>query len=418
MLNSNYLCTLDISSSKIAAVVAQIKKDRVSDIFFEIALSRGIKKGTVIDPIELVGVITGVLKTLKSASGIKIKYLSANISGQDISTRHSRAIIPLAERGNKVITPSDIYRANEQARILGSSLEEEIIHSVPYSYAIDSKTNILNPAGLYSHRLEVDLYLVFAKLAGVQSLARAINQSGYEIKDLFFSGLATSAAIFDFVPTEGVEVVCDIGSDIIEILVFRNGRLSDIDILPIGGDDITLKISDELKIPFELAEEVKRSHAIVGEHAQLPEDKEILVKKHDIYKPIKERVVVELSTREAKQLCQTIKEKLDKMVPTQRITNFICCGRTVMLDGFLEALENALGISVKLARIANPEIAGLVKRYDSLSGQRYLAYLTALGLLCQSLHREQAHTLYTIQPPRNVFIKVFQKVREVYQEYF
>jgi len=418
MLGNNYLCALDISSSKIAAIVSQIRKGRIGEIFFEIAPSRGIKYGTVVDPIELVNSITAVLKSLKNSSGINIKYLSANISGQDISTRHSRAIIPLAERGNKVITPSDIYKANEQARILGSSLEEEIIHSVPYNYAIDSKTDILNPAGLYSHRLEVDLYLIFAKLAGVQSLGRAINQSGYEIRDFFFSGLATSAAIFGSDTREGVEVVCDIGSDTTEMLIFRNGRLSDIKIVSIGGDDITGKLSDELKIPFELAEEVKRAHALVGDHIQLAEEKEILIKKQDIYKPIKEKIIVEITTQEAKRLCQVIKDKLDKMVPTQRIANFICCGRTVMLDGFLETLENTLGVSVKLARLANPEISGLATRYDALAGQRYLAYLTALGLLCQSLHRQQSLTLYTPEPPRSIFIKVFNKVREVYQEYF
>ncbi len=418
MLNSNYLCALDIGSSKIAAAVARIKKGRISDIFLESAESRGVKKGTVVDLIELVGAIGNVLTSLKAACGINIKYLSVNISGQDISSRHSRAIIPLAERGNKVITPSDIYKVNEQARILGSSLEEEIIHCVPYSYAIDSKTNIINPAGLYSHRLEVDLYLIFAKLAGIQSFARAVNQAGYEIRDFFFSGLATSAAVFGSAPPEEVEIVCDIGSDITEMLVFRNGRFCDVEILTIGGDDITARLSDELKIPFELAEEIKRQHGFVGEHNRLTEDKEILVKKRDIYKPIKEKAVVELTTREAKRICQTIKEKMDKMVPTQRVANFICVGRTVMLEGFLESLESNLGISIKLGRLLNPEIAGLANRYDSLSGQRYLTYLTSLGLICQSLHREQAHTLYAPQPPRNVLVKAFHKVREVYQEYF
>jgi hypothetical protein len=89
-----------------------------------------------------------------------------------------------------------------------------------------------------------------------------------------------------------------------------------------------------------------------------------------------------------------------------------------MLDGFLESLENALGIAVRLGRIRNPEIAGLVNRYDSLSGQRYLTYLTSLGLICQSLHCEQAHTLYAIDSPHNIISRAFCKIQEIYQEYF
>ena len=119
-----------------------------------------------------------------------------NRSFQNILTKHSHAIIPLAERGNKVITSTDIASANEQARILGSSLEEEIIHVIPSSYSIDSKNNVINPVGLYSHRLEADLFLICAKLSSLQSLSRAVSQAGYEIKNLSFSGLATSRAVF------------------------------------------------------------------------------------------------------------------------------------------------------------------------------------------------------------------------------
>ena len=418
MLRDNYICALDISSSKIAAIVARISKRRISELFFEVGPSKGVKKGVVADTIGLVSSVSAVLKSLKASSGINIKTLNVNISGEDISTRHSRAIIPLVERGNKVITPSDVSRVNEQARILGSSLQEEIIHSLPYSYAIDSKANIVNPVGLYSHRLEVDLYLIFAKLSGVQSLARAVNQCGFDIGDIFFSGLATSIAVFDNNPREGVEVLCDIGSDTTDMLVFRNGRLSDVDVIYCGGDDITVKVSDELKIPFELAEEVKRSHAFMGEYSHLAEDKEILVKKQDIYKPIPEKKVIEIAAREGRRLCDAIKDKLERMVPSQRVISFICVGRTVMLDGFLESLENALGIAVRLGRIRNPEIAGLVNRYDSLSGQRYLTYLTSLGLICQSLHCEQAHTLYAIDSPHNIISRAFCKIQEIYQEYF
>ncbi len=160
---SNYISALDIGSSKIAACVAKVKKGSITGIFFDSIPSKGVSRGVIVDAIALVGSIGKLLKNLKVKSGINIKFIYTNISGSDIVTKHSRAIIPLAERGNKVITLSDIQRVNEQARVLGSSLEEEIIHLIPSSYTIDSKNNVANPIGLYSHRLEVDLYLVCTK---------------------------------------------------------------------------------------------------------------------------------------------------------------------------------------------------------------------------------------------------------------
>jgi cell division ATPase FtsA len=75
-------------------------------------------------------------------SGVKIRNIYTNIPAPNVIVKHSRAIIPLAERGNKVVTPSDVMRVNHQAKVLGANLEEEIIHRIPYSYSVDSKEGV------------------------------------------------------------------------------------------------------------------------------------------------------------------------------------------------------------------------------------------------------------------------------------
>ncbi|MFA5063503.1 MAG: cell division protein FtsA [Candidatus Omnitrophota bacterium] len=415
---NNYICTLDIGSSKISACVALFKKKRLSSIHFETLPVKGMREGTVVDSIGLIGSIGKVLKNLKAKSGVNIKFVSVNISGQDISTKRSRAIIPLAERGNKVITVSDMQKANEQARVLGSSLEEEIIHMIPSSYTIDSKGNINNPLGLYSHRLEVELYLVCGKLSSVQSLARVINHAGYEIKDLYFSGLATSKAVFNQKAREGLNLLCDIGSDTTEILIFQDGLLKDIQVLAFGGDDLTNELSDVLKINFDLAEDIKRSSGIIGGVDQIGEDREILVKRSEFYKPIKQRLVAEIVTSSAKRICAKIKEAVENKISLYDINNFVVTGRTVLIEGFIETLENALAIPVKLGRITSLEIISIIKENDELSGQKYLTYLTCIGMLCEALEAKPLGILPLHQPAKNLFFKAVNRVKEVYQEYF
>jgi len=418
MLKNNYICALDIGSSKISAVVAEIKKKKVSAVFFENAPVKGMKRGTIVNSIELVGSIEQALNKLSAKSGINIKFIYANISGQDITTTHSHAIIPLAERGNKVIMPSDIQKVNEQARILGSNLEEEIIHQVPFSYSIDSKNKTLNPLGLYSHKLEVDLYLICGKLAPIQSLIRAVNQAGFQIKNLFFSGLATAEAVFSSELKKGENILCDIGSDITEILLFKDGSLRHIEVLAIGGDDLTNALGDELKIPLELAEDLKLTHASIAEPSQIDDTKEILIKKNNAYASVKQRSVVEIVTTKAKSMSEAIKDSIDKIVPGHQLNYVIAVGRTVLLEGFLEMLESTLGISVKLGHTANPDIISLLGRDDTLSRQKYLVYVTALGIICQALQKERPQILSSYQPSPNLLVKAVNRVREMYQEYF
>jgi cell division protein FtsA len=418
MFNNNYICALDIGSSKIAACVARIKRGRINNISFDSLPAKGIKEGIIVDSIDLVSSVTKLLKNLKNKSGINIKFLYSNISGKNIITKHSHATVPLAERGNKIITVLDLEKVNEQARILGLNLEEEIIQKIPFGYTIDTSSNILNPLGLYSHKLGVDLYLICAKLSSLQSLSRLINQSGYQIKGLFFSGLATSRAVFNKELKEGFNLVCDIGCDIAELLLFKNGLLCDIEILSLGGNDLTLQIQNALQVPFDLAEDIKKSYGIIGDPMEIEEDREILVKKGSIYKTIKQRFVTEVINSKAKSICSIIKDTIEKKVQPYKVNNFIVTGRSVLLEGFIETLESLLEIPVKLGRIMNPEILSVTKEDSALLGQKYLTYLTALGIICQAQEESMPQILPTHKPAKNFISKAINRFKEIYQEYF
>jgi len=418
MLNNSYLCAIDIGSNKISAALAVIKKNKISNIFFDCFVSRGVKEGIIVDATELVICLTKILKSLKAKSGLKIKFIHTNFSGKDISTKHSHAIIPLADRGNKVITSTDIATANEQARILGSSLEYEIIHVIPSSYSIDSKSNVINPIGLYSHRLEVDLYLLCARLASLQSLNRVISQAGYEIRGLSFSGLATAKAVLGVEEKRGLSVFCDVGSDVTELLIFKDGLLQSIQILPLGGNSMTQQLSEGLKINFELAEDIKRSYGVIGDINIIPEDKEILVKKDEFYKPIKQRDVAAMATNSSRLICTQIKEVVERKAAIHEIDHFIMVGKTLLTEGFIEMMENVIGLPVAIGRVNNPQIAALVKGNSELSGQKYLAYLTCLGMICEDIENKATGNLALVKPAKNLVIKALNRLKEVYQEYF
>jgi len=82
-------------------------------------------------------------------------------------------------------------------------------------------------------------------------------------------------------------------------------------------------------------------------------------------------------------------------------------------------LESALGLRVVCGRITDPELIPFVNKNDVLSGQKYLAYLTALGIISRQFKDilpGKGDSSYKI--PDNPFLKIIHKAREVYQEYF
>jgi cell division protein FtsA len=380
---------------------------------------RALSKGSVIESIELTRSIEKVMDGLKSKSGINIKSVYANISGQDIIVKHSHALVPLWDKRGKVITVNDIQKVNEQALILGANLDDEVLMSLPNDYSVDMEKRIANPLGLFSRRLGVDVTLICGKSAAVRSFYHVINSAGYDVKDLVLSGLATAEIIFNKENHEGINVLCDIGADVTEILIFKNGVLTHIEIALMGGDGISLALQEEFKISFDAAEEIKKSYGVIGNLPEASKDKEILLKEEDMYKPIKQGVVADIVTSRAQEMCLKLKECIGGHAELGDINNFFAAGRTVLQDGFLELLEGAMGIPVRLGRVAHPQIIPLANQNAFvLSSQKYLTFLTSLGIICWAVRKQSPQFPPSAQSARNPIFKVINKVRELYREYF
>ncbi|MFC1675423.1 cell division FtsA domain-containing protein [Candidatus Omnitrophota bacterium] len=415
---SSHICTIDVGSSKIAATLVVMRAGKIFRIYADSVISGGVKKGSVVDSGQLSKAVSQVLENLSEKSKVRIRSVYAAVSGDEIFTRRSSAVIPLTERGNKLIGAGDLRKVNRQARILGVKLEEELMHEIPLSYGIDSKRGVLNPLGLYSHRLEVQLYLVSARLASVQALEHSINQAGFELRDVYFSGMATERIIAERGPLPGINVICDLGSEVSELLITRDGVTAHIEVLPIGGQMVTSVLSHALEITPELAEDVKRSHGVVGADHKPCAKSEILVKKGGLYAPIDVSPVPGIVTVEAKRICDAIKKSIEKVTPCGKVHSVTVAGRAALLEGFLEALENTLGVTCRLARIQDAEMLAVVNKEQEFTGHKYINYLTCLGAVLLALRPEGASSCVPIQASRNPVQRAINKVKEVYEEYF
>ncbi|MCM8771397.1 MAG: hypothetical protein NC936_06025 [Candidatus Omnitrophica bacterium] len=418
-MKNNYICSVDLGSSKLAGMVCIFNKTgQIIDIVMDVLPSKGIRNGKIFDFQELSLVLEDLLKKLQKSSGLKIKGFFTNISANEVRTGHSRAIMPLAERGSRVITDTDLRRINEQAKILGTSLEEEIIHQISHGYIVDGQNYCLNPSQLYAHRLEVDLYLVYARLSYIQNISRLASQLGFSIKGIYYCGLANQQIIFGNDKRHTLDIFCDIGADTVELTVFKDGILQGIAALVGGGDNITEAISKELNIPLSLAQEIKQSWAVIGNYQDLPEEKEVMVKRANTYVAVKQREISRIATEQASRLCQAIKEALDKLSLNSAIDNLVIAGRTVLQEGFLEKLEELTGITVKLARISElPFMNKEIGNQLTSSSSKALTYLNALGLSIYAWEVMQREA-FKIIPPLKSLAGVIHKVKEIYQQYF
>ncbi len=407
-MRERFIAGLDIGTSKIAASIAKVdKRGNVDLLAIEDSPSRGISRGLVTDLAQLSQTIQETMGNLKKRSSAKPDDIYAGIKGMHLTALHSRALIPLLDRGNKVITSLDIRKVNNQARILGLSLEDESIHEFAQSYVIDGNNKVDNPLGLYGHKLEVDLFMITGRVSQIENLIRATSNAGYRIKNFIFSGLAASLVTLEEEEKQKGCCLINIGAGSTEILTFQGGILRNLEIIPLGGYNLSEAIASALKIPLNLAEELKISYGAVAA-SELEEDEDILVRKSSTYNSVSRRNICEAIEPDANRLIEAIKQKIDQSDYRKYFSSgVVITGGTSLLYGFLEKLESELGLSVKLAKI----------KQKALPSTKAPIYATTIGLLhCGIQVFLENGSL--VNKSKKVSNNLVNRIKEIYHEYF
>jgi len=436
-----YICGIDIGSSKVAACLGAFRGKELVNLWWDSVPAVGVKQGYLQDIQGLTASVSQLLKKIKSKSGATVRSAYLGIASQNIIAKHSKAVIALAERGNKSVTDADIRRARQQAQILGSCLEEEMLHAATLSYRIDSEDEVTTPLGLYGHQLKVDMYLICVKSAYINTITEIADRLGLKLNGVTLSGLAASQAVFNPGKTKGLNVLCDVGKDITQILIFYDNELRHCQMLGIGGEDLTLGLYRELNIPYSLAEEVKVSYGRVQHNYnfQNPErgsgsglkdisqlevpDKEIIIKKDKDYSTLSQNLIIQILSRGSRCIAEAIRDAVKPHILAiaspvfpEKVTLYVS-GRTACLDGFLESLEVVVGLPVKMARITNSTLLAPLMRQHLLYGAPILNYLASFGLIADAIKLE--HRASLPQPNlRNFPSYILYKLKEIYQEYF
>lgn len=398
---------LEIASDVLTAVRAiSDKSARITEVSYKSCPSAGIRDGVIQELGLLSESISGLLGGLSASCGQRIKSLTVSMPSLRLKVKHSSGLLPISERSNKIITSSDMDKVTRQAYNLGLGIDEYVLCSIPQSYAVDNQAQLINPLGLYSHRLGVELLLVTALYPEAQNLISSVERCGYKVKAVISSSLAASLSTLR--EEEKARGCCflDIGYDFIRMLVFKEGILRGMECFDFGSKDLDCALARELKIPYELAGQIKASYgAAFAANKDL--EQEVLVSQKDkTYRPIKRRLISNVLENKLRDMFSLIKERFSSRY---RIEDFpagvIVCGKDALLDGFLESLETSLGLSARLAKMED-----LPVRDISCAG--------AVGLVKHSLSQYPKIEFFKLSAGRNIIEKIARKSKEIYQEYF
>jgi cell division protein FtsA len=373
--DSPLLVGLDVGTTKICALVAEIEGEhglRILGVGLEPA--RGMRKGVVVNVEEASQAIAAAVDKAQRSAGYEIGAAFVSLAGAHITSVNSRGVAGVAG-SSQGIDQDDIDRALDAAQAIAIPHGREVLHIIPRGFTVDGQDGIRQPLGMHGFRLEVEAHIITAATTSIQNLSKCVEAAGVQVEGFVLNPLASAEVTLTDTEKEMGVVVCDIGGGTTDLAIYIDGQVWHTLVLAVGGNHITADIAHGLRLPADVAEQIKTQygHAVASEVGSMEtftiqpfgEDNPVQVSRADLATIIEARVeeMFSLALQEIKRT------GYDGLLPA----GVVLTGGTSQLPGIRKVASEVLNLP---SRVAAPQnLHGLV---DQLVGP---AYSTSVGLL-------------------------------------
>ena len=372
----NLIVGLDIGTSKVVAVVAEVMPDGRHEV---IGLgqhdSKGLKKGVVVNIESTVESIQRALEEAELMADCQIRNVWIGIAGSHIRSFNSRGMVAIKD---KEVTATDVARVIETARAVNIPTDQQLLHTIPQEFIVDNQEDVREPIGMSGVRLEVKVHIVTGAVSAVQNVIKCVRRCGLEVTDWILQGRASADAVLTEDERELGVVLVDIGGGTTDVAIFTEGAIRHTTVLPIGGDQITNDIAMALRTPTAEAEEIKVRYGVAKQVLSDPTETFDVPGLGDRGPRALSRqalaAVIEPRVEELFSLVhQVVRESGFEEVLSSGI---VITGGSALMPGMCELAED---IFLKPARVGEPDYNGQLA--DVVRSPRYA---TVLGLLMEA----------------------------------
>lgn len=262
MTKSRIIAGIDVGSSKVATVIAQVAEDAAT---FETTInvvgvatseSKGLRKGQIVDIEEAVESIISSVEAAERMAGYNLTEAYVSLGGAHVHSQNSHGVVAVSDPDGE-ITDHDVSRVLEAASAISLPQSREMIHVLPREFIVDGESGVKDPIGMSGVRLEVETHIVTGAAAAVKNLGKALNEVGIRTEGLVFSGFASSESVLSPTEKELGCVLVDIGGGTTSVAAYLDGALAYSGVIPIGAKNVTNDLAIGLRVSLESAERIK-----------------------------------------------------------------------------------------------------------------------------------------------------------------
>ena len=406
--DKNLIVGLDIGTSKIVAIVAELQPEgSLKVIGLGQHVSRGLKKGVVINIDSTMQAIQRAIEEAELMADCKINNVFTGIAGSHIKSINSHGMVKIKDAE---VSQMDIDRVVETARAIALPSDQQILHILTQEFVIDGQEDVREPLGMSGMKLEVKVHIVTGAVAAAQNIVKCIKRCGLEVSDLILQPLASSMAVLTEDEKELGVCLVDIGGGTTDIAVFKQGSIRHTAVIPIAGDQMTNDVAVAFRTPTQSAEDIKIKHGCaLRQLADAREMVEVVGVDGREPRQLSVQTLAEVIEPRVVELYEFVLQELRRSGMEEMIASgIVITGGSAMMRGMVELGEEIFHMPVRLGL---PRYVGGLS--EVVSNPRYA---TGVGLVLMGKQQLERHI--NGQMETNTFAQILQKMKSWFQGNF
>ena len=388
---SRTVLAIDIGSTKICAVIAQIDNDNnIAITGAGTTKAQGLKRGSITN-IELASrSIKTAVEDAKRVSGTTVNSAIVSMSGAYTKSLNSNGIVNIQ---SKEISFKEIERVMHTSLYNANIPNEyEVLHALPFNFKVDDQDFIEDPLGMNASRLEVETHIITTQKSNLNNLKKAVQRAGVEVENIVLNSYASSIATLNEDEKELGAAVIDMGGNTSNIAIHSGNSIRYNEFLGVGSNHVTSDLSMALHTPLNIADSVKLTYGSLTDQSndliEIPVIGDV-DNTHEVSLDVVHNVIYARVEETLMILAQFIE---NSGLKDQIGAGIVLTGGFSKMEGIRDLAVATFGsMPVRLARPV--EMNGL---FDELRGAEFSS---AIGLVMYSAY---AYTAYEIDANKRV----------------
>lgn len=387
--------SLDIGSSSIKLVVAEMYKDKLNVLACSEVKSKGIKNGLIVNAEEVLICLKEVFRRAEDVLQIKINkvlsivpsYYSEFFLGEGYTT---------ITREDKTINGTDIVRALQSSVYNRIPDNRELVSVVPIEFTIDEKEKVFDPKGKVGEKLFVKTVISTVPKKNVYGIVTLLDNIGVDVVDI---SLGASADYREFKKEDyknKTGAVINIGKDKTEVSIINKDILIATEILPIGGKNIDKDISYIYNVDMKEALFLKEKFALASKHNSSAREIETLINTEDEEVKVNQYELSEIINSRLKEILDLSKKQIN-LLTKKEISYIIITGGTTEIKDFEIVFDNMFGRNYSYFTVK--EVGVRNNKYSTALGaiKFYYDKLVFKNNITSCISEEDQKELFTIK---------------------